>query len=140
MESSIKNRYHRYIRHNFLAGIDTDQVCRIVKRCQIITILNGFHDLCIDHYTACKLLTAMYDTVSDCIDLCQRFYDANLLVCQLFDHCRNCLCMCRHCDLSLYFLSALRLMCNTASVNSDSLTKSFCKHFFAFAVDELIFQ
>ena len=40
MECCIKYAYHRYVRHQFLTCIDTDQVCRIVKRRQIVALLN----------------------------------------------------------------------------------------------------
>ena len=54
------------------AGIDTDQVCRIVERCQIIALLDRPQHFVIDDYRRGKLLSAMYHTVANCIDLVER--------------------------------------------------------------------
>ena len=41
MKSGIEYANHRHVRHQFLAGIDTDQVCRVVKRCKIVALFDS---------------------------------------------------------------------------------------------------
>ena len=67
MESGIKYSYHRYARHQLFTCIDTDQVCRVVQRCKVVTLCNCFQNLVCDHNGRSKFLAAVYDTVTDCI-------------------------------------------------------------------------
>ena len=69
MKCRIKHADHRYIRHDLAAGIDSDQIRRIVKRRQIVTFLNGRNDFRCDDNGTGKLLAAVNDPVSHRIDL-----------------------------------------------------------------------
>ena len=82
MESGIEYSYHRYVRHKLLASADTDQVCRVVKRCKIVALFDCLHSLICDHCGRSKLLTAVYDTVTNSANLCKACDNAALLVCE----------------------------------------------------------
>ena len=63
MESGIKYSYHRYAWHQFLAGTDTDQVCRVVKRCQIVALFDRLSwTSSLMMRGGSEFLSAVYDT------------------------------------------------------------------------------
>ena len=138
MECGIKYCHHRSARHQFLACTDSDQVSRVMKRCQIVALFNRLQHLICDHYRACKLFSAMYHAVSYRADFIKALYYASISVCQSVDHELDCLCMCRHCLVRFYFLTASRLIGQT-SIDSDTLAKPFGKNIFGFRVDKLEF-
>ena len=74
MESCIKYTNLRYTRHQFGADINTDQVCRIVKRCKIVALFYCCDHFICDHCRSCKFFSTMYDTMSDCIYFFQRSF------------------------------------------------------------------
>ena len=71
MECRIKYCHHRYIWHDFLTCIDTDEICRIVQWCQIIALRNRLDYFIVDDNGSRKFLATMHDTVSNRIDLIQ---------------------------------------------------------------------
>ena len=80
MESSIKNSCHGSIGHQLLAGTDTNQICRVVKRSQVIALLDGLHGLIGQKGRGRELLAAMYDTVSNGTNLIQALNNAGLFI------------------------------------------------------------
>lgn len=80
MECGIKYCYIRNARHQFHAGIDSHQVCRIVQRTEVSALLDNFDYFVIDDNRVCDLHSAVQNAVSDGIYFFQALDDAALLV------------------------------------------------------------
>ena len=65
MECGIKYCYVRNARHQFHAGIDSHQVCRIVQRTKVSALLDNFDYFVIDDNRVCDLHSAVQNAVSD---------------------------------------------------------------------------
>ena len=76
MEGRIEDADLRYAGHNSLAGIDADDVRRIVKRSHGRAFFQGFHDFVRNERRSSEFFTAMDDAVADSIDRIHRFDDA----------------------------------------------------------------
>ena len=135
MESGIEYSNHRYVRHKLLACTDTDQVSRVVKRSKIVTLLDCLDGLICDKCGGGELLTAMYDTMSNCAYLCKALDNACLSVCKSVENHLDSLSMGRHRGNGNLFLSAGRLICDLASFDADSLTKTLCKDCLGIRID-----
>ena len=139
MECGIEYCYVRNARHQFHAGIDSHQVCRIVQRTKISALLDNFDYFVIDDNRVCDLHSAVQNAVSDGIYFFQALDDAALLVYQSVQNHLDCLYVCRHCCFCYLFFAVLWLI-NEASVDTDSLTESFCQDVTVVVIDQLEFQ
>ena len=139
MESSIKYTYLRNSRHKLCTYADTDQVCRIVKRCQIIALLNSCDHFICDDCRGSKFLTAMDNTMSDSTNLFQTGDSTSLVICQCIQYHLDSLFVSRHGSLCDLFVIA-SFLGNKSSVDTDPLTKTFCKDCLCFRIDQLILQ
>ena len=63
MECGIKYCYVRNARHQFHAGIDSRQVCRIVQRTKVSALLDNFDYFVIDDNRVCDLHSAVQNAV-----------------------------------------------------------------------------
>ncbi len=140
MKRRVEHCHHRHIRHDLLAGIDADQICRIVERRQIVALLDGFQHLVIDDYGRCKLLAAVHHAVSDRVDLVKRLHYAVIRVCERVDHQFDRHSVIGHRRLDLYFILAGRRMGEHAAIDTDPLAESLREHSFRAAVDQLVFE
>ena len=139
MECGIKYCYVRNARHQFHAGIDSHQVCRIVQRTEVSALLDNFDYFVIDDNRVCDLHSAVQNAVSDGIYFFQALDDAALLVYQSVQNHLDCLYVCRHCCFCYLFFAVLWLI-NEASVDTDSLTESLCQDVTVIVIDQLEFQ
>ena len=139
MESGIKYCYLRYTWHQFAAYTDTDQVCRVVQRCQIVALFYGLDYFVCDNYGRRKFFSAVYDTVSDCIYFFQACDCTCFIIGQGIQNHLDSFFMCRHGSFCDFFVASCFLVYQS-SVDSDSLTETFCQNFFCIGVDQLIFQ
>ena len=81
MEGCIEYGYHGNARHNLLAGIDSDDVGRIVKRRKVVTLCNCCHNLVVDYNRGCELLTAVNYSVTYGINLVKGLDYADICIC-----------------------------------------------------------
>ena len=132
MECSIKNSYHRSARHQSLTCIVTNQVCRIVQRCKIITFLNRSNYFFIDHCRRGKFFTTMYHTMSNSTDFLKTLNNTCLFISQCFQHQTDSFCVIRHRSCGNFFFTACRSIGNHTSINTDSFAKTFCDALFCF--------
>ena len=134
MESGIKYCYLWYTWHKVCTYADTDQVCRVVKRCKIVALFYGFDHLICDHCGGSEFLTAVYDTVSDRVNFFQASDCACLVIGKCIQYHLDCLFMCWHsclCDL----LVTAGFLVYQSSVDTDSLAETFCKDCLCIGVD-----
>ena len=68
MEGRVEHTYLRYAGHQLLAGIDTDQVSRVVKRRKLIAFLDLLQNLIRQKRGSGKLFSAMNDTMANSAD------------------------------------------------------------------------
>ncbi len=122
MKCRVEYTHHRHIRHDLPAGVYADQIRRVMKRRQIVALLDHCQNLVIQHHRTGKPLAAVYDTVSNRINLLQRSDHTHLRIRQLLDHQLHRFRVIRHIYLALYLLTARRLMYDRTSVNPDPLT------------------
>ena len=139
MESCIKYTNLRYTWHKLRADINTDQVCRVMKWCKIVTLFYCCNHFICDHCRSCKFFSTMYDTMSDCIYFFQALDSACFFVCKSIQYKLDSFFVCRHCTLCDFFIKSGFLI-NQSSVDSDSLAKTLCQNILCIRVDELIFQ
>ena len=140
MECGIEYSHHRHAGHYLLAGSDTDQICRIVKRCKVIALRNCLQYTVINHNRSLEFFSAMYDSVTYCINFLQRCDHALCRICQLLDHNLYCIGMILHQNRFRLFAFSGFLMGYAAAFDSDSFTQSLCQNLFTLAVDQLILQ
>ena len=62
------------IREGFQRFSDTDQVSRVVQRCERRGVFNTLNYGLVDHHGAGVFFTAVYDTVADCGQLSRQFW------------------------------------------------------------------
>ena len=84
MEGRIKYPYHRRFRHQLLTSRDTDQISRIMQRCQFVTVCDSLYHFIRDQRRRCKFLTTMHNTMADCTNFGQILYDAGCFIRQRF--------------------------------------------------------
>ena len=138
MESGIEYTNLRYIRHKLSTYADTDQVCRVVKRSKVVALFYSLDHLICDDSGGSEFLTAVYDTVTDCVNLIKALDCACLVICKSFQNHLDCFFMSRHGSLcDLFVVSGLLVY--QSSVDTDSLAKSFCKNCFCLRIDQLVF-
>ena len=106
-----------------------------MKWCKFVAFFDNFDDFISDDCGACKLLAAMDNTVTNCIDLFKRFDNAVFSVCQTIKNELDCFCMGRHWRFDCHLLAAGWCVNNTAAVNANSFTKAFCLYSFCCHVD-----
>ena len=138
MERRIENSNHRSLRHQLLAGTDTDQVCRVVKRSQVVALLDSLDSLFRKQRGGRELLAAVYHTVSYGANLGKALNNARLLIGEGIQNHLDRLGVGRHRRNRNLFLAAGRLVSNLASLNSDSLAEALCKDCLCVGVDELV--
>ena len=139
MESCIKYTNLRYTRHQFGAYIDTNQVCRVVKRSKVVALFYCCDHFICDYGRSCEFLTAMYDTVSDCIYFFKALDCACFIICKSVQNELDSFFMSRHSTFSDFFVKSGFLI-NQSSVDTDSFAKTLCQNVFCIRVDQLIFQ
>ena len=139
MESGIKYCYIWHTRHNCLARTDSDQVCRIVKRCKRITLFDCCHNFIIYYYRRSKFFSTVYDTMTNCINFFQITDYTIFFVCQFVQYHLNSHFMVWHILIDNHLFSTCRSMVQT-SVDSDSLTETYCQCLFCLCINQLIFQ
>ncbi len=140
VKSGVKHCHHRHVRHDLPARVDADQVRRIVERCEVIALLDGFQHRVVDDYGGGKLLPAMHDAVADCTDLAERLDDPVPCIRQRIDHEPDRHGVIRHRRLDLYLVPARGCVCEHTFVDTDALTEPFCEHFLRAAVDQLVLE
>lgn len=118
MECGIKYCYVWNARHQFHAGIDSHQVCRIVQRTKVSALLDNFDYFVIDDNRVCDLHSAVCRTRCPMASTFQALDDAALLVYQSVQNHLDCLYVCRHCCFC--YLFAVLWLINEASVDTDS--------------------
>ena len=102
------------------------------------TLLTGCGFVC-DNYGRSKFFSAVYDTVSDCIYFFQACDCTCFIIGQGIQNHLDGFFMCRHGSFCDFFVASCFLVYQS-SVDSDSLTETFCQNFFCIGVDQLIFQ
>ena len=139
MKCSIKYTCHRSIRHQLLTCTHTDQVCGVMKRGQITTLFYSLDHFLCNQCRACKLLTTMYQTMSDCTDLIQALDHTGLLISQRIDHILDRLLMRGHVQIADLLFSTCRCI-HESAIDTDSLAQTFCQYLLGIRVNHLIFQ
>ena len=137
MERGVKYPHHRHIGHQLSAGIDSDQIRRIVKRCQIIALFHCRQNFRRQKGGRRKLLSAVHHAVSDCVDLGKTSDGACLIIDQGFEYHLDCLLMSGHirlCDL----LVQPALLVYKSPVNPDALAQPLCENALALRINQLI--
>ena len=76
--------------------------------------------------------------MSDSVDLGKACDCTGLRIHQCIKNHLDCLLVCRHCSFCNLFVQS-GLLVYQSSVDSDSLTETFCHYRFALRIDELIF-
>ena len=128
--------------HKSLAGIDTDQVCRVVQRSEVGYFLDRLDNFICDENRRGELRAAVDDSMADSADLTQRLQNASLLVGQCIQNQADCLVVIRHRDL-IEFLAgviSLILISDAGSFHADSLAKALCQKLFRLRIDYLELQ
>ena len=142
VEGGIEHGDHRHAGHELLAGLDADDVGGVVQRREGIALLNGGHDFVGDDNRLGKLLTAVDDTVTDCVDLLHRADHAVLAVHKGVQHGGNGFVMGGHGDVSgLDALLACDLgLVSELAVDTDALAQALGQQLAGGGVEQLILQ
>ena len=141
MEGRIKNRNHRCVRHQRLAGKNSGQVRRVVQRSQIRNLTDCINDILIDDHRPGKLLSSVNNAVSDCADLLQRLDHTGSCIGQSIQHQADCLLMILNLSLCLN-LAALyaEIFIGDHTINTDTLADSLRNALAGLRINNLKFK
>ena len=140
VECCIKYTYLWYARHDFFACFNTNQVCRVVQRCQFAAFLQCFFYCIINDNRACEIFTTMYHTMTQCIDFFHRFYNTMICICQCVQYHFYSHAVVLHIIVKNHIIFASRLMFQSRTFNTNSFAKTFCHYCFCIHINQLIFQ
>ena len=141
VESGVEHCNHGNVAHNVAAGVDADDVCRVVQGSEGSALLERFHNCIVDAHGGSKLLAAVNDAVADSVDLLHGGDNAVLGAGELVDNSRNCLCVGGHCNILIkYGLAAYQGAVLKVTVEADTLAKALSHYRLGLHVDELVLQ
>ena len=141
MESGVEHCNHGNVAHNVAAGVDADDVCRVVQGSEGSALLERFHNCIVDAHGGSKLLAAVNDAVADSVDLLHGGDNAVLGAGELVDNSGNCLCVGGHCKILIkYGLAAYQGAVLEVAVDADALAKALSHDRLGLHVDKLILQ
>ncbi len=133
----VEYRSHGRIRHQFPAGIDANQVCRIVQGRKVIARFYRRKHLTVDQRRLRKFFTTVHNTVSNGSNFAKTLYYTCFFICQRVQYQTNGICVAAHGRFFFLFFTAVRRIRNPASFYADSLTKTFCNQLFIVCIDKL---
>ena len=139
-ESGIEYADIRLAGHNRLACLDAENVCRVVKRCQVGILDQSFLDFFVDQNRLCELLSAMDHSVADRIDLVKRLDHTVLRINKLSHNKLYCSLMILHLFLDNDILMSRNLVGQLGALNTDTLYKAFAQDILCVHVNDLILQ
>ena len=141
MECGIEYSDHRNIRtHNLAAGLNTDQVGRVVERRQRYAVLDCLENLLGDDNAVREELAAVYDAVADSVNLAHRRNNALFRIEQYVDNGLDRFLMGRHCDVELELLVRLVAGVGQHAVNTDTLAQALGHNLAGGGVEQLVLQ
>ncbi|CDA93373.1 putative uncharacterized protein [Bacteroides sp. CAG:709] len=82
MECRIESNNLRNRRENSLHSPDTQDMGRIMQRCEIAAYLDLLHDILIDKSAGREILTSMHNSVAHSLDVVKRLQNAMLAICK----------------------------------------------------------
>ena len=82
MECRIESNNLRNRRENSLHSPDTQDMGRIMQRCEIAADLDLLHDILIDKSAGREILTSMHNSVAHSLDVVKRLQNAMLAICK----------------------------------------------------------
>ena len=143
MEGGVKDGNLRdFVAQSGLAGVDADDVGRIVEGGQGVAGLDGLHDLVVDEDGGGKGFAAVDDAVAHCVDLAHGGDDAVGRVYQGVEHGLDGLGVGGHGDVDgvqLGLAGQLGLIGELA-VDTDALAQAFGQQVAGGGVQQLILQ
>ena len=141
MEGRIEYRNLRnLLAKNLLAGANALQVYAVVQRGQGDQLLDGIHNLLVDQNGVHELHAALHHAVAYRGDLGQIFDHAHLGVYQSVLDLHERRNVIGHVHRQLLLAAVGGLMAENTVSKANSLTVSFCEHFFIGHINQLIFQ
>ena len=142
MERGIEHGNHGDAGHNGLAGLDADDVGRVVQRSQRIALLNGGHDLIGDEDGLGELLATMHHAVAHSVDLLHGADHAVVGVHQSVQHSLNGLGMGGHGHVNgvLLFLTGDLGLVGELAVDADALAQALGQQVAGLGIQKLILQ
>ena len=139
MECCIENSDLRYARHDSFAGVDADDVRRIVKGCIGGAFFQGFHDFIVNYRGAGKGFAAMDNTVTYRVNGIHGFDNAAFGIGQNIENELYSDFMIRNRLLDFLFL-AIPFVSQLGIGKTDFFYQPFCHDFFIVHVYQLVFQ
>ena len=141
MERGIEYGDHRNVRaHNVAAGLDADQVGRIVERRKRYAVLDRLEHLFGDNDAVREELAAVYHAVADRVDLAHRGDNALLGIEQHVDDRLDRFLMGRHGNVELEFLVRLVARVRQDAVDADALAQALGHDLARIGVEQLVLQ
>ena len=124
MECSVENAHLRYSRKHCRNSLDTENVCRVVKRSEYRAFLELCYNFISNKLTAHELLCAMYHTVTYRLDIFKSLKYAILLIEKSRKYCLDTHSMVLDRHLLLEFFLTCRLMLQASYLQSDPLNQT----------------
>ena len=125
--------------HKLHAGVDTDEVRRVVKRSKVAALFDALNNFVVDDNGGREFLAAVYDTMTYCTDLGEILNHAVLGICEGCKHVLDCYFVIRKRIFKNNLLAAGGGVLQTA-VNADTLAKTYGQSLLGLGVDQLILQ
>ena len=139
MESRIEDADLRNAGHDGFAGVDADDVRRIVERSHSRAFFQGFHDFIRNERGSSEFFAAMDDAVADSVDGIHGFDDAAFSVGEDVEDEFDSDLVIRD-GLFDFFLLAIPFVGQLRIGKADFFDQTFCHYFFIVHVDELVLQ
>ena len=141
MERGVEYGDHRNVRaHDLAAGLNADQVGRIVQRRERDAVLDRLEHLFGDDNAVGEELAAVYHAVADRVDLAHRGDDALFGVEQDVDDRLDRFLMGRHGNVKLELLIRLVAGVREHAVDTDALAQALGHDLARLGVEQLVLQ
>ena len=139
-ECCIEYSNVRLARHSCLTCLDTHKVRRIMKRSEREALFDNFLYLRVYQCGLCELETAMEYAMAYCRNLVYAGNNAVVCIYQSVENEFNSFFVCRHGSFYSIIFLARNLMCKHGSVDTDSLTQTFCLNGLICCINQLVLE
>ena len=126
--------------HDLTASLNTDQVGRIVERCERHAVLDRLENLLGDDHAVGEELAAVYHAVADRVDLAHRGDHALVGIEQNVDDRLDRFLMGRHRDFELELFIRLVAGVRQDAIDADALAQALGHYLARLGVEQLVLQ
>ena len=140
MESGIKYSYLRNFRQQFLYGINTFQVCRIVQRTEVTAFFYCCNNGVVNQYRTAEFCTSVQNAMTYSLDFVQIFYSSVFGISQSVENKLYAGCVFRYVLFEDFLFSIRQSQLQERTRQTDFFDTSLCEDFFGSHFEQFVFD